>query len=78
MPIFNVQVYRWSVHHSFYECDTENYLSYTCIIYHCNQKMLKNNTVASRINNMKEEVMNVSEIFIKTSVKVCKVYAMGL
>jgi len=40
--------------------------------------MLKNNTVASRINNMKEEVMNVSEIFIKTSVKVRKVYAMGL
>ena len=40
--------------------------------------MLKNNTVASRINNMTEEVMNVSEIFIKTAVKVCKVYAMGL
>ena len=78
MSTFNVQMYRWSVHHSFYECDTQNYLSYTCIIYHCNQKMLKNNTVASRINNMTEEVMNVSEIFIKTAVKVCKVYAMGL
>jgi len=33
---------------------------------------------SSRINNKTKEVMNVSEIFIMTSVKVLDVYAMGL